>query len=486
MKIGELIKNANQLKREGKLDEAIANYYQVIEFSPNFAWAYSNLGDALVKQDYLDEAINCIEKAILINKNTSYFYYQISDILAKKGRLDQALFCFKHFLKISDVKHKLKLNIKPINSEFWNTEKVGLPWVWQGLKHSSFLAQQGTIETAEKYYKKILEQSPYQYSEIYNSLGEILIKKGEQKKAVTNFKKAILINPNIAQYHLNLGEALERWSFSVQSYRTAVKLDSEALKNYYDTVKPGNIQEIKVKNPIFVVGCGHSGTSVMLALLGNHPSFYPIPYESAVFLESLSKIEETMQSWDEDCLAAGKSRWVEKTPPHIFQIGKFLKLRPQSQFIIMLRDGRDVVCSLKHRPDYQKFLDRLDRWIYDNVAGLLYWDDPRVKVVKYEDLVTTPEITLQQIFEFLGEEYGDQVLEFYKTEKLWYSSEMVKPEKIDSLIEHKQYRNWQINQPLFDGRGRWQEEMTEGEKIIFKKKAQEYLVKFGYVEDDTW
>jgi hypothetical protein len=152
----------------------------------------------------------------------------------------------------------------------------------------------------------------------------------------------------------------------------------------------------------------------------------------------------------------------------------------------MLRDGRDVVCSLKHRPDYQKSLDRVERWIYDNVAGLLYWDDPRVKVVKYEDLVTNPTRTLQQIFKFLGEEYNDQVLEYYKTEKLWYSSEMVKPEKIDSLIEHKQYRNWQINQPLFDGRGRWKEEMTEGEKIIFKKKAQEYLIKFGYVEDDNW
>jgi tetratricopeptide (TPR) repeat protein len=310
--VSDLIRTANKLKREGELDEAITNYYQVIELSPNFAWAYSNLGDALVQQDYLDEAIDCIEKAISINKNTSYFYYQISDALAKNSRLDQALFYFKNFLKINNSKKQLKLNIKPISSEFWNSEKVGLSWVWESLKYSSLLAQKGQLEQAEKNYQKIIAQSPYQYSEIYNSLGEILIKQGERKKAVANFKKAILINPNIAQYHLNLGEALERWSFSVQSYRTAVKLDPGVLKSYYDTIEPGLTQEIKVKNPIFVVGCGHSGTSVMLALLGNHPSFYPIPYESAVFLQSLSKIEEVMQSWDQDCLTAGKIVGLKK------------------------------------------------------------------------------------------------------------------------------------------------------------------------------
>lgn len=90
------------------------------------------------------------------------------------------------------------------------------------------------------------------------------------------------------------------------------------------------------------------------------------------------------------------------------------------------------------------------------------------------------------MFEFLGEEYNPKVLEFYRIEKRWYSSEIVKPDKIESKQEHLQNRNWQINQPLFDGRGRWKKEMTEGEKIIFKKKAQKYLLEFGYVQDDNW
>ena len=78
-----------------------------------------------------------------------------------------------------------------------------------------------------------------------------------------------------------------------------------------------------------------------------------------------------MMQWNKECLATNKKLWIEKTPPHIFQIQKFLKYRPQSQFILMLRDGRDVVCSLKYRQKYQTFGERAERWVDDNLAVLL-------------------------------------------------------------------------------------------------------------------
>lgn len=35
-------------------------------------------------------------------------------------------------------------------------------------------------------------------------------------------------------------------------------------------------------SPTFIVGCGHSGTSVLLAILGAHPRIYPVTYESGI------------------------------------------------------------------------------------------------------------------------------------------------------------------------------------------------------------
>ena len=61
--------------------------------------------------------------------------------------------------------------------------------------------------------------------------------------------------------------------------------------------------------------------------------------------------------------------------------------RPEAQFILMLRDGRDVACSFKNRQVEEEFSKIVERWIYDNLAGLQYWNDSRVKVVKYENLV---------------------------------------------------------------------------------------------------
>ncbi len=40
MTTGDLIIQGNKLKREGKLDEAIALYIQAIELNPGFAFTY--------------------------------------------------------------------------------------------------------------------------------------------------------------------------------------------------------------------------------------------------------------------------------------------------------------------------------------------------------------------------------------------------------------------------------------------------------------
>jgi hypothetical protein len=181
----------------------------------------------------------------------------------------------------------------------------------------------------------------------------------------------------------------------------------------------------------------------------------------------------------------GQSPLGRKTPPHIFQIHRLLAFRPKAQIILMLRDGRDVVCSLKPRIGYAAFEDRLERWIYDNMAGQPYWQHPQVKVVKYEDLVTTTEATLRGLCQFLGEEYSPQLLEYHKTEHRWYSDKIEKPDAIKTHDDLN--RNWQINQPIFDGRGRWLAEMTEAEKDKFKNSpAQQLLEQCGYVANRNW
>ena len=384
----------------------------------------------------------------------------------EKGRLEKAISAYHSAIELYP-------------SSAWSYHYLG-----------EILIEQGNLEEAITCYHKAIKFNPT-VPEHYNKLGEVYFQQRQLDIAVDYFKKAISLCPNSAWYYQNLGESFaqkHKWGAAVSCYRQALKLNPDEVLRYHNSlnIEPDNPDTIKVHNPVFIVGCGHSGTSIMLAILGNHPAFYPITYESALFKRSESEIRETMLQWDKECIEAAKKRWIEKTPPHIFHIKRFLLHRPQSKFIIMLRDGRDVVCSLKYRTDYKNFEERVERWIYDNLAGLPYWNHPNVIVVKYEDLIGKTEITLKKVFSFLEESYTSEILDYYKYQKYWYHSEVLKPETILTQEDHHRLRNWQINQPLFDGRGRWQQEMVNGEKELFKHYAQQYLEQFSYETNSHW
>lgn len=315
--------------------------------------------------------------------------------------------------------------------------------------------------------------------------GERLFAAGNWKSAAGAFGEVAELEPGEARHHQWLGEAEARmghWDPAVRAWREALKRDPQVGVAFYRdlpvaTAEPG---PHFVEAPVFVVGCGHSGTSIMLAILGSHPALHPVPKESGLFRMTDEVALGTMAEWDEARAAAGKRCWIEKTPSNVFHIGRFLKMRPKARFILMLRDGRDVVCSLKHRIGYRSFEDRLDRWVYDNMAGLPCWGHSQVKVVRYEDLIEDAPATLGGICAFLGEEYDAAMLDYHRHDRRWYSEDIRNPGQIVTQSDHNTFRNWQINQPLFDGRGKWREEMTPASREIFNRYAGKYLDLFGY------
>lgn len=396
----------------------------------------------------------------------------------------------------------------------YQLRQVGIELQSNGKFHFNPLLERASLseQTNNSAQSKRLRDNSAARAEYLNKNGELLYQAGQFKLAAEYFRRGLDLTPKNAWICQNLAEAAARmdfkkgeqwecdqlgerldetgqWDVVVRYYRRALKLDPAVVKQHQKeqvfAVEPARPEHID--NPIFIVGCGHSGTSLMLAILGNHPSIHPIPKESGLFLRPDIAVQDVMRGWDAECITQNKKRWVEKTPPHVFQMHRFLALRPKAQFVVMLRDGRDVVCSLKSRAGYDRFEDRLDRWVYDNLASLPYWEHPQVKVVKYEDLVQDPEATLRNVCQFLGEDYMSEMLEYHKVERHWYSDQIIKPDEIKTHSDHLNNRNWQINQPIFDGRGRWAKEMSEVEKDRFKHSlAQRYLEQFGYVTDTNW
>ncbi len=212
---------------------------------------------------------------------------------------------------------------------------------------------------------------------------------------------------------------------------------------------------VRSKAPVFVLGCGRSGTKFLyhtllsaggfavyhaesnafnllglrfgnLARRGNRRKLLDAYYKSMLFERTGLKPEEIDQRVMDECQNAGDflrivmdavarkqgvQRWAECTPLHLLYLPLIKKVVPDALIVHIIRDGRDVTASL-HRIGWIRPLpwDRARaylapaifwRWIvskgrrYGQSLGADYLE------VHYEDLVLDPRETLARIGKFI-------------------------------------------------------------------------------------
>jgi hypothetical protein len=110
----------------------------------------------------------------------------------------------------------------------------------------------------------------------------------------------------------------------------------------------------------------------------------------------------------------GKPRWGEQTGLIERYADIVFKAYPEGRMIHMLRDPRDrYVESLKMWPNGKgRAGGATARWLYTSALAKhnLKKYPEQYKVVRFEDLVREPETTLQDICQFIGEEYIPEML----------------------------------------------------------------------------
>jgi hypothetical protein len=270
--------------------------------------------------------------------------------------------------------------------------------------------------------------------------------------------------------------------------------------------------EYKCNQPAIIIGgCGRSGTTLLRVILDSHFNLACGP-ESGLFTPTPIDIAEISYRFDiplgktveifNNCKVRGefiqeylsyyarannKKRWVEKSPKNITQLDYIFSVFPRAKFIHMLRDGRDVSCSLRFHPRFKTvngtiqktnivnpFINGVKRWFYDINSSRSYWSDPRLLAVKYEDLVASPLTTLQKVMTFIHEPWDSNLLTHEKF-------------KSPSRSDYKNLQNPETQKPLYkNALNRWQREMSEPEKDLFKAIAGDLLVELGYSHDQKW
>jgi len=121
----------------------------------------------------------------------------------------------------------------------------------------------------------------------------------------------------------------------------------------------------------------------------------------------------------------GKSRWGNNAPRDIFNIQDIVSFYPDAKIIICIRDIRDFLASYRNRwevvPD--EHAERVKQ-IYHPILTSILWKSsvrtlPSIRkivpkhnllLMKYEDLVTSPEESVKRLCSFLGERFEQQML----------------------------------------------------------------------------
>ncbi len=271
-------------------------------------------------------------------------------------------------------------------------------------------------------------------------------------------------------------------------------------------------------SPIFVVGSGRSGTTMLQLMLNAHPKiamqgelhffedvlalkdewatlsddedlanfFRKIPeLHSLKYLPQLEKyLELTHQRMKEGgrsyedfhrymmevyAQQKGATRLGEKTPSNVRYMEQLLAMYPNACIIHIIRDPRAVVASMIKVPfTGNDVLSNVIKWKLDiEYSQRMKTEHASNYIeVRYEDLVSDPTLTLKNICEFIGEPYSEDMLGFYMTASSYTNTE-----------SWKEGTTKAVHEASVD---KWRSELAPSQVYIIEKIAGRLLGKVGY------
>jgi hypothetical protein len=250
------------------------------------------------------------------------------------------------------------------------------------------------------------------------------------------------------------------------------------------------------ERPIFVLGAPRSGTSMMQWALRQHPDLWG-GQESDFLVPMVRGLREVWEfgrtrgklhwisgqgvEWEEflrhvgygvNSLYTDRSkglRWVEQTPQYTLHLDEMALLFPGAQFLVMVRDGRQVVESLRNFVNPVEFDDGCRIWKRFNEAAREHASSApagRIHFVSYEAAVLDTEAEMRRLFGFIDEPYAQASVDRITSRAPMNSS------FIGEGRDQKLAPRW----------AKW----TQAERERFVELAGDLLIRLGYEADHTW
>jgi hypothetical protein len=258
------------------------------------------------------------------------------------------------------------------------------------------------------------------------------------------------------------------------------------------------LQPAPVKGPIFIVSPMGTGSTLLRLILDSHRNiaiphetgfmrvytamrFIPFKLSGRAWAQRLGWSdeeldEEARQFFDRIFMRYarehGKQRWGEKTPQHLWHVGKMERVFPDSVFIGIVRHpGAAAASNMRRFGHSVKWATGHMRRYMKEVARQAALRPERMVVVRYEDLVLQPERLMRELLEWLGEPWDEAVLDHHS---------------IQSQRDHHRIEGLsKADEPIrVDRITRWTGELSEGDQGLIRRRLTRVGEFFGYSFDD--
>ncbi len=276
---------------------------------------------------------------------------------------------------------------------------------------------------------------------------------------------------------------------------------------------------LESKQFLFIIGSPRSGTTMLQILLGSHAQV-ATTVELTLFSKYLGPFLETWRTevkngrekgwhqglpmlWDEaECeeflreflrraygklsdRAPDRTHVLDKNPGYSLFVHTIKRFLPKARFIHLVRDGRDVACSLAAAKETMGFgMKRLaeggalwNRWVRSAREAAQYPGD--YLELRYEDFLEQGVELYARVLEFCGlsadRAWIARTLEENSFAKMKERGASADP---GTTISTHHYRRGQA--------GKWRDDFTLQDRYEFDRAAGPLLVELGYAQPGWW
>lgn len=218
-----LLRSANDLYSQGKINDALENYKKVYENNPENKDALIGLAKSYNKQGDIQQSIESYKKLIEIDSLNLTHYNEIAELYRKKSDFNKAIDVYKKMIEINPDYHLSYFHlgvlnyiyIKPQNvkkAETYFTECIDRnpdfedAYIFLSTIYADNYKQ---LTKAENLLENLLRRKPESAQALYR-LGYIAVGRRQYKEAAEYFNKSLKFDPNLPQAHKSLGYLYEK------------------------------------------------------------------------------------------------------------------------------------------------------------------------------------------------------------------------------------------------------------------------------------